>query len=349
VDLDADGSADILSGSWPGEIYLFRGAPDGRFADPVILTALDGKPIHVGSASTAYAADWDADGDLDLLIGNISGEVYLVTNERPAAGATGVSPVQASPAACSGSNMRRNAPAGALASQWHPAPEEQPATQDQRNGGAAHAYRFAPPRKLEADGQPIYATGGDAAPVAADWDRDGDLDLLVGTGAGSVLYYRNTGSATQPVLAAPQELLPEGGPGKPTPWGERAKPCVTDWNHDDLPDLLLGEFGAAFAPPLELTTAEQCQRRDAEERLPKLLDQWRAGLDQLRKLQKPARNETDEQRTHRTNRIEALLAQLTQIKQDLTATQETLHRFQPTQQHRGRVWLLLRQATPTAP
>ena len=32
MDLDGDGRTDILSGSWPGEIYFFRRKADGTFA-----------------------------------------------------------------------------------------------------------------------------------------------------------------------------------------------------------------------------------------------------------------------------------------------------------------------------
>ena len=39
MDLDGDGRTDILSGSWPGEIYFFRRKPDGTFAAAVKLHA----------------------------------------------------------------------------------------------------------------------------------------------------------------------------------------------------------------------------------------------------------------------------------------------------------------------
>ena len=48
MDLDGDGRTDIISGSWPGEIYFFRRQSDGKFAAGVTLKGLDGKPINVG-------------------------------------------------------------------------------------------------------------------------------------------------------------------------------------------------------------------------------------------------------------------------------------------------------------
>ena len=37
-----------------------------------------------------------------------------------------------------------------------------------------------------------------AAPVLADLDRDGDLDLIVGESKGKLFYFQNKGSARQP-------------------------------------------------------------------------------------------------------------------------------------------------------
>ena len=85
MDFDGDGVRDILSGSWPGPIYLFRGRKDG-FAAPEKVTLADGatafdepkkiryvdggvtKEGTTGQATVPFAVDWDGDGDLDLLV-----------------------------------------------------------------------------------------------------------------------------------------------------------------------------------------------------------------------------------------------------------------------------------------
>ena len=81
MDLDGDGRTDVISGSWPGEIYFFRRQPDGKFAAGVQLKGRDGKPLNVGSAAAAFAADWGGDGALDLVVGTVLGEVWLIPNE----------------------------------------------------------------------------------------------------------------------------------------------------------------------------------------------------------------------------------------------------------------------------
>jgi hypothetical protein len=81
------------------------------------------------------------------------------------------------------------------------------------------AGELAPPVRIEAAGRPIDTEIGHAAPFVADWDSDGDLDLLVGAGDGSVSLFRNIGSTKAPELAAAEMLVPPGensyGPGAP--------------------------------------------------------------------------------------------------------------------------------------
>jgi hypothetical protein len=81
VDFDGDGRTDVLSGSWPGELYLFRRKPDGTFAAGEQIKDKAGKVIKLGSASVVFAVDWLGRGRLDLLVGDIDGHVFLVPNE----------------------------------------------------------------------------------------------------------------------------------------------------------------------------------------------------------------------------------------------------------------------------
>ncbi len=190
---------DIISGSFPGEIYFFRRQPDGKFAAGEVLKDKDGKPLNVGHASAAFAVDWDGNGSMDLVVGNILGEVYLIPNE-----------------------------------------------------GKGKELAFGTPRRLEAAGQPIKVKG-DAAPVVADWDGDGKPDLLVGSDDGSVVWFRNVGTARKPQLEAARRLIApsrvdwgDDDQRRPGQWGLRVKFCVVDWYGDGRLSILLGDRCGGF-------------------------------------------------------------------------------------------------------
>ena len=55
----------------------------------------------------------------------------------------------------------------------------------------------APPEKLQADGKPIDVFGR-PSPSFADFDGDGDLDLLCGEFLDGFTYFENEGSRAQP-------------------------------------------------------------------------------------------------------------------------------------------------------
>lgn len=109
----------------------------------------------------------------------------------------------------------------------------------------------SPTKPLFGGGAAVTAAGkvirvdSDAGPAVADWDGDGRADLLVGAGAGGVTWFRNTGVAGRPELAAGVPLLGDAAmqvDGEPKRSAGRSKPAVADWNGDGLPDLIVGDF-----------------------------------------------------------------------------------------------------------
>lgn len=107
-------------------------------------------------------------------------------------------------------------------------------------------------------------TGGDWVDLtAADWDRDGSLDLFVGSGYGDLLFFRRRPDGT---FDPPSGL----GSAQPDPFAfeparSQACPAACDWDGDGDIDLLLAteqkvffyetrpsDAGPVFAPGVEL-------------------------------------------------------------------------------------------------
>jgi hypothetical protein len=223
ADLDADGTKDLITGCYEGGPYLLPGREGGGFLEPRSVLDKEGNILRVGRywerhtnewsevptskfkqclGISACPVDWDADGDLDLLLGTHGGRVFLRLNEgsrsKPAFATENI-PVQA---------------AGKFL--------EVPVSGTNRCRGRGHP-------------------GQHAMPVAADWDGDGLWDLVTGSAAGAVYWYRNTGKKGAPVFAAPQTLVGAADRGL----GERTQVAVADFDADGRPDLLVGDYRPA--------------------------------------------------------------------------------------------------------
>ena len=98
MEINGDGHPDILSGSYSrmeqdmaGLFQVLYGNPDGTFRKAEVLKGTDGQPLIIPIQSRdqqtenictrPFAVDWDADGHLDLVVGNFSGTFYWFKGE----------------------------------------------------------------------------------------------------------------------------------------------------------------------------------------------------------------------------------------------------------------------------
>lgn len=308
MDFDGDGIGDILSGCYEGELYFFKGQGKGEFAAPVKLQR-EGKNINLGASSTVFAVDWRGTGRLDLLVGGMRGDVYLIPNDG-----TTAQPV------------------------------------------------YGTPRKLEAGGQLIQGSHhGDSQPIAADWDGDGLLDLLVGWGDGSVVWYRNIGTRTRPKLAKGVLLVPAA------PWpnyddnaplsrdnkpGVRAKICVVDWNGDGRLDLLVGDFGGIYGAKAPMSEQDKKIEQEANGKMHELQKKMQPFYDEYAKrLKSTAKGDHSAQaRRERQQKAREVLNQkeFQELQQEMHQLTETVRKFRRPPRYQGHVWLYLRKPSAAA-
>lgn len=101
------------------------------------------------------------------------------------------------------------------------------------------------PVKIMAGGKPAE-TYGWPAPCFADFDGDGDLDLICGEFLDRFTWFENIGSRTRPEYAAGRRLL--GPEGQAVAMDlEMIVPCAVDWNRDGRPDLVVGDEDGRIA------------------------------------------------------------------------------------------------------
>ena len=219
-DWDKDGDLDLVVGDEDGRVAFVENT--GKFDDRRVPTfsppryfQQEADTLKCGALATPVGADWDGDGDTDIISGNTAGYIELFENL---------------------SGPRVTQP------KWHS------------------------PRRLEVNGKPFRIMAGPNGSIqgpaeakwgyttlnVADWDLDGDLDLVVNSILGDVIWLENLGSRTTPRLASPKPIEVDWDTPQPrlewgwrTPQGKalltqwRTTPVVFDFNRDSLPDLAM--------------------------------------------------------------------------------------------------------------
>ncbi|MDO4574292.1 MAG: VCBS repeat-containing protein [Planctomycetia bacterium] len=235
LDWTGDGRPDILCGNEDGRVSFYENA--GTFHETMVTGVTVRVPIFKhqqyfqqeadelksGSLVTPCCVDWNGDGAIDILAGNSAGFIVFFENLSDPG-------------------------------------EEFP--------------RWNRPVYLQADGKvikiiaepngsiqgPIEDRYGYTVLTVADWDGDGLPDLMVNSTIGSVVWFRNIGTKTEPKLAAAEAVevewegtQPELAWGWMKPDGQklltqwRTTPVMFDVNADGLMDLCMLDTEGYFA------------------------------------------------------------------------------------------------------
>ena len=217
------------------------------------------------------------------------------------------------------------------------------------NEGAGKELRFAAAVPLEAEGKPIQVSG-DAAPVAADWDGDGRLGLILGAEDGAVVWHRNLAATGMPKLGPPRTLVAasrfdrkQDGDGGPHDHGIRAKPCVVDWRGDGKLDLLLGDYCGGVRGKAQLTEAEKAERESADSKLPELSENWSAAFAAFGKLRDAPLPDATEAKAERERELAALRRTMDRLRREIVVVQEIQGHYRPQSHSHGYVWSFSRK------
>lgn len=114
-----------------------------------------------------------------------------------------------------------------------------------RNSGTDAAPKYSPPEKIMAGGQPIDVYGW-PSPCVADFDGDGDRDLICGEFVDRFTWFENIGTDSEIRLARGKRVLNIDGSHLRMDL-EMIVPTPIDWDKDGDPDLIVGDEDGRIA------------------------------------------------------------------------------------------------------
>jgi hypothetical protein len=241
VDWNMDGRKDLVVAGGDGTLVLYQNV--GTDAAPVFNASLpllaDGAALAVPGPAVAFVADWDDDGNKDLLVSDGQGRVRWYRNTGPddtpqftLAGAL----------RAAGVDIQVTGPAAPVVVDWNADGRKDLLVGD----GAGRVTLFL---NTGTDAAPVLAAGtplalpdtgvvrAHARPFVTDLNADGKKDLLVGDANGRTYVFLNTGTEAAPAFTAGTVLTGQGGA---VAVSSNAAPFVTDWDTNGLQDVVIG-------------------------------------------------------------------------------------------------------------
>lgn len=221
------------------------------------------KPLDVFGAPSPNFADWDGDGDLDIICGEFLDTLTYFENIG----------IRSEPRYAEGRRLQvdgadltmdlqmlqviaidwtRNGNTDLIVGQEDGRVALIESTGEVRDGLPV----FLPPRFFQQEAE-YLKVGALSTPFSVDWDGDGDEDLIVGDTAGYISFVENLDGGDPPKWAPPRYLEadreviriqagPNGsiqGPAE-AKWGYTVL-SVADWNHNGLLDIVVNSIWGA--------------------------------------------------------------------------------------------------------
>ena len=283
-DYDGDGRLDLIvgiedyvdygwddaynaEGEWThgplhGYVYWLRNTGSNEqpaYNEPVKVTA-GGKPVDVYGTPSPSFADFDGDGDLDLLCGEFIDRFTYFQNIG----------TRSEPRYAAGRYLTHNGKVVKMdlcmilptAVDWNSdghvdlivGQEDGRVALLENTGRVVDGLpQFLPPQFFRQEAKYVKF-GTLVTPVGCDWDDDGDEDLICGNTAGYIGYIENLDGDDPPKWAKPEYLRADGevirilagyngsiqGPAE-AKFGYTTL-SVADWDHDGLKDLVVNSI-----------------------------------------------------------------------------------------------------------
>jgi hypothetical protein len=248
IDFNADGLEDMISGSYPGDIYFFPGNDRGGFDEPIMQRDVNGDVVHARNehggelhdvhSITAELHDMDADGDLDLVIGSRLNGCFQIENvgtpREPA---------------------------------WSAHTDRLKTTEGRKIGGWDYGsnVHFT---DWDDDGISDIVVGSEGGGIF--WHQN------LGTEHAPEFGVMHTLVAEQPM---DERFLRLATPMRPS---SRVKVHVIDQDGDGLNDLLVGDFGSRWTRVRRLTAEELAKKNRLERQLDALQEEMEADSEGLK-------------------------------------------------------------------